>query len=1096
MKVARRSRAIALLRGSLLVAGLAVACAGASAAGASAAPVWRIAAISNTTVAPGGTTTLLVQVDNVGDGTIDAGSSPVTLTARAPTGVQFTATQALTNSALTWNCFGSLPSSSLSCSANSGVIVPPSRGLLRVVVAANPVLLPGSAQTITLNVSGGGAAPDATAVPLVVSSDPLGFGVATVDGQITADAAGTPSTQAGGHPYAASVSFDLNTYRNPDPSKGDAWPVAPLKDAYADLPPGLVGDPSGVGQCKGSELANTNGLDAEPLCPSSSQVGTAVIRMDGTGLLGYTWGPVPVFNMVPPADVPARFGFNVLGSIVTLDATVRSGTDYGITIVAADSPEAIPIAGTTVTLWGSPADSSHGGERACPGDKAPWAGGAICPADAGVPATAFVRNPTSCTAPADSPVQDGLVTSLHVDSWLNPGRLGSDGLPDLTDPAWQSGSFVSHLPPAYPLPAGSRGPHQLPTGCDQVPFDPELSGEPAVDGKPASPSGFSFDLTLPQPNDPVGIGEGDLRAAVVTLPVGVSVSPSSANGLDACSSAQIALHGGVDPACPDASKIGSVEVTTPLLPRPLDGSVYLAAQGDNPFGSLLAIYIVAHGPGVVLKLPGHVEADPITGQLTTTFDNNPQLPFTRLHLAFDGGPRAALVLPAVCGSYTTHATLMSWSGKTVPWDSTFSVGGDASDCSAGTSFAPGFAAGTENPVAGGDSTFRLRLTRSDRDQQLAGITVNMPSGLTGRIANAELCGEAAAAAGSCPAGSQIGSVTVGAGAGEDPFYISSGRAYLTGPYKGAPFGLSIVVPAKAGPFDLGDVVVRSALLVDKHTANVSVISDPLPTILQGIPLDVRDVRVSVDKPHFFVNPTSCARKTIYGTFGSTAGATAHASAGFQVGQCQKLGLKPRMVLTVGAKHHTAAGTATPLTTTLTMPRGPSTNLRFVKVSLPATLNAHLDVINQACTRPQFEAGHCAQAKAGSAVAYTPLLRAPLRGSAYFVKNGHPIPDLFIALRGQVAFDLIGRVSIPGGTHLATTFKSVPDVPITRFTLQLTAGSRGTVGAAVNLCSTRGRTGLAGLIFGGQNGRVLVRQQPLVIHGCPKPKHGKKPRHHG
>ena len=1044
-----------------------------------------------------------MQVGNVGDAVADAGSNPFTFTASLPTGLQATAVSVPTPLNNGWSCFGNaLPGSSVTCRDSSDT-VQPSVGTstneyftFQVIVAANPALLPGAVKTVTFGMAGGGAPSASTVAPITVSPTPPGFGVDTFDGQLAADTTGAPATQAGGTPYSDSVSLEVNTMHVSKPAIGDLWPVEALRDTFVDLPPGLVGNPTNVAQCTAAQLANNpgGGLAAAPLCPLESQVGTAVIRVNAERQTSNVLGPLPVFNMAPPPGVPARFGFNALGSVVTLDAKVRNGSDYGVSIAVLNAPEGLPLAGTTVTLWGVPADPSHDLQRACPGADAPWDGGPACPSRAAP--TAFLRNPTSCTAPADSPVQDGLVTTIHVDSWQHSGRIGADGLPDLTDPAWQSASFVTHEPPAYPFAPQDWGPHYLPSGCDQVPFDPELSGEPAVDGKPALPSGFSFDLTLPQPNDPVGIGEGDLRAAVVTLPVGVSVSPSSANGLDACSSAQIALHGGVDPACPDASKIGSVEVTTPLLPRPLDGSVYLAAQGDNPFGSLLAIYIVAHGPGVVLKLPGHVEADPITGQLTTTFDNNPQLPFTRLHLAFDGGPRAALVLPAVCGSYTTHATLMSWSGKTVPWDSTFSVGGDASDCSAGTSFAPGFAAGTENPVAGGDSTFRLRLTRSDRDQQLAGITVNMPSGLTGRIANAELCGEAAAAAGSCPAGSQIGSVTVGAGAGEDPFYISSGRAYLTGPYKGAPFGLSIVVPAKAGPFDLGDVVVRSALLVDKHTANVSVISDPLPTILQGIPLDVRDVRVSVDKPHFFVNPTSCARKTIYGTFGSTAGATAHASAGFQVGQCQKLGLKPRMVLTVGAKHHTAAGTATPLTTTLTMPRGPSTNLRFVKVSLPATLNAHLDVINQACTRPQFEAGHCAQAKAGSAVAYTPLLRAPLRGSAYFVKNGHPIPDLFIALRGQVAFDLIGRVSIPGGTHLATTFKSVPDVPITRFTLQLTAGSRGTVGAAVNLCSTRGRTGLAGLIFGGQNGRVLVRQQPLVIHGCPKPKHGKKPRHHG
>lgn len=1091
MTARRKIHIIRTALGPLLaLAGAAlVLVAGASGAAAASGPAWRLTAISNTTVAPGGTTHVLVQMENAGDVDMDASRNPMTLTASLPAGLQVTATQFVTNSVLTWTCLG-FPTSSLSCSDTSdtltaGTTAPHERGMIVLTVTASAALLPGTLKTITFAVAGGGAATKTTAVPVTVAAGLPGFGLAALDGQVTSDAAGAPATQAGGHPYAASVSFDLNTYDDPDPSLGDAWPVEPLKDAYTDLPQGLVGDPLSVGQCTTSQLANADGLSPLPLCPSDSQVGTAVIRMNGSALIGYVLGPLPVFNLAPPPNVPARFGFNVLGSVVTLDAKVRP--DYGVSIAVANAPEAVPLAGTTITLWGSPGDSSHDAERACPGDPAPALGGATCPF--GATPTAFLRMPTSCTAPAGSPVQDGLVTTLHVDSWVHPGRLGPDGLPDLSDPAWKTQSFTSHAPPAYPLPPSQWGAHLLPSGCDQVPFHPTLSGQPDSGSTPASPAGFSFDLSLPQPNDPAGLGEGDLKTAVVTLPAGMSVSPSSANGLTACSSTQIALGSAAEPTCPDTSKIGTVEVRTPLLPNPLDGYVYLAAQGDNPFGSLLAIYIVAHGPGFVLKLPGHVQADPVTGQLTTTFDNNPQLPFTNLHLQFDGGPHAPLVLPDRCGPYTTHATLTSWSNATVQSDSTFTVNGSASDCSAGTVFSPALDVGTANPVAGTDSTFNLRLTRTDRDQQLSGITVNMPSGLTGRIANAELCPDAQAASGACPAGSQIGSVTVGAGAGADPFYISAGRAYLTGPYKGAPFGLSIVVPAKAGPFDLGNVIVRSALLVDRHTADITVQSDPLPTILQGIPLDVRDVRVSVDKPHFFVNPTSCAPKTIYGTFTSTEGWVTHANSRFQVGWCGKLGLQPKMVLSVGAKHHTAAGSTTPLSTTLTMPRG-DTNLRYVKVSLPSTLNAHLDVIDHACTRAQFESGHCSQAKAGSAVATTPLLRDPLRGNVYFVKNGHPIPDLFVALRGQVAFDLIGRVSIPGGTRLATTFNLIPDVPITKFVLRLSAGSRGTLGAAVNLCTTRARDAAAGLLYRGQNGRTLRLDQRVVIQGCPKPKRGK------
>ena len=1084
-----RPRGVWTLACIIVVLGtLATGAASASATG----PVWHPVALTDTTIAPGGSAGVLIEAINTGDANLDAANGEMDLTVTLPPGLSATAMTLLSTGGVPagvgWTCFGNVfPSTVVRCRKASATIVPHASVDFAMEMTASSGLLPGTTLTIATTVQGGGGSAQSTVTPIRISSDLPGFGVAAIDGQI-ADPSGAPFTQAGGRPDSASVSFDLNTVRSTVPAVNDVSPVETVRNIFVDLPPGLVGDPQAVGQCTLSQLANAVDIEAHPLCPPESQIGTAVVRLNGTALLGFELGPYPVFNITPPADAPARFGMNVLGSLVLLDAKVRTGTDYGITISVPNTPEAIPLSGTTVSLWGNPSDPEHTADRACSGGIRPSNGGPICTV---APATvAFLRNPTSCQAESGSGVSDGLVTAIHADSWEHSGRLRPDGLPDLSDPAWKSNSFVSHDLPGYPLPPDQWGAHVLPTGCDAVPFEPQLSGQPAADAKPASPSGFSFDLTMPQPDAPGSIGEADLKQAVVTLPAGVSVSPSSANGLAACSSAQIDLSEGTVPTCPDASKIGTVSVETPLLPRPIDGTVYLAAQGDNPFGALLAIYIVAEGPGVVLKLPGHVEADPITGQLTTTFDNNPQLPFTRLHLEFAGGDHAPLVLPRQCGPYTTNATLTSWSSdQPVQSSSVFTVNGDASDCSSGTTFAPSMAAGTANPVAGADSTFDLQLARSDRDQQLGGITLNMPAGLTGRIANADLCPDAQAAMGACPAGSQVGSVTTGAGVGNDPFYITGGRAYLTGPYKGAPFGLSIVVPAKAGPFDLGNVVVRSALLVDRHTADVTVKSDPFPTILQGIPLDVRDVRVSVDKPHFFVNPTSCAPKTIYGTISSVDGWIAHASSRFQVGQCSSLGLHPRMVLSVGAKNHTAAGDATPLSTTLTMPRG-NANLRWVRVSLPSTLNAHLDVINHACTRAQFDAGNCSQAKAGSATAVTPLLRDPLRGNVYFVKNGHPIPDLFVALRGQVAFDLTGLVSIPGGTRLATTFNTVPDVPITKFILRLSAGSTGTLGAAVNLCTTRARDATASLSYKGQNGRIAQVNQRIVINGCPKPKRGK------
>ena len=1042
---------------------------------------WRIDSLSNTQVAQGDEITYHVQAMNTGDAdtdgseidvlaTLDPSMTAVSATMHIPfTGEDVACTAGDGVSAV-------LGATSVRCSTSTQIPSPADSGgigymTVALTVRVDPLAALGTAIS-SFQVSGGGADTASTVDPTQIvptGSAPPSFGLDALDGQVTADAAGDPLTQAGGHPYSASVSFDFNTVTNPMPMIGDAWPVEPVKDVFTDLPAGFVGDPTAAATCTTQQLSNGGGTQVLSLCPPTSQVGTALIRLNGAPTIASPFGPVPVYNMAPPPNVPARFGFDVLGSVVVLDGTVRSGGDYGITIASRNIPQALAITGTTVTLWGVPSDPSHDAERACPGVQTPALGGPSC--RSGAPAVAFLRNPTSCSDPGR-----GLTTTARIDSWTNPGTFVTD-------------SFRSHLPPAYPLPPSQWGAEAGTDGCGNVPFTPTLRGTPAST-RAGSPSGFSFDLSLPQTDDPNQIGESDLRTAVVTLPVGLSVSPSSADGLAACSPAQIGLHDQSDPSCPPASQIGTATIRTPLLRDPLQGSVYLASQNDNPFGTLLALYLVARGPGVVIKLAGRVDADPITGQLTATFDDNPQLPFSDLDLEFKSGPRAPLVMPTGCGTYTTQAQLTGWNGRTVESDSSFTVDGDGNGGACpGPRFSPGFNAGTADPVAGKTTSFNLQLTRGDSDQQLQALTVNMPAGLTGKIANTVLCSAADAANGTCPDGTKIGDVTVGAGAGTNPFYITNGRAYITGPYKGAPFGLSIVVPAVAGPFNLGNVVVRSALYVDKHNASLRVVSDPLPTILQGIPLDVRDVRVNVDKPNFIVNPTSCAKTAIGATVQSTGGMSANVSSPFQVGECASLGFKPKMVLSVGGKGHTSAGKVTALSTRITMPAGDA-NLRYVRVTLPSTLNARLTVINDACTRAEFETdiAKCAHAQAGTAVAVTPLLRDPLRGKVYFVKNGHPLPDLFVALRGQVDFDLIGKISIVSSKYLRTTFDSAPDVPIRSFALRLFGDSKhGSVGAAANLCSAASRKRKVQLDYIGQNGRVSQIDQALKVGGCPKPK---------
>jgi hypothetical protein len=1037
-----------------------------------AQPTWHIESLSNTSVAPGGSLRYRIYAANVGDASTDG--SEIDLRATLPSGLTVVEAFASDGSFTCTAGDGVSPvagASSVLCVSPGGVVLAPGgNGLVQLTVTVS--VDPGAPSSVvsSFEVSGGGAATADTVDPTKVTADSLDFGFDAFDGQVTADVAGDPSTQAGGHPHAVSASFDFNTTTNSGPIIGDFWPVEPTKDVLVDLPPGFIGNPTGMPQCSAADLAHMVAFTSEPLCPATSQVGTAIVRVN-TGSLNFVQviGPVPVYNVVPPPDVPARFGMNIDGTVVTLDAEVRSGGDYGLSINSTNIPEGLAVGGTTLTFWGVPSDPSHDALRACPNQPPPFNGGPTC--QSGAPPTAFLRNPTSCTASGV-----GLPTTAHIDSWANPG-------------VFKDATFFSHLPPAYPSPPSDWGPRQGPTDCEKVPFDPKISAQPASPAQAGEPSGFNFDLSLPQSSDPNTIGEADLKKAVVTLPAGMHVSPSSADGLGACTPAQIALHSNADPTCPDTSKIGTVRIDTPLLAQPLNGAIYLATPNDNPFGSLLAIYLTAHGPGVTVKLAGKVDADPSTGQLTTTFDDNPQLPFSDLHLEFKGGSRAPLVNPPACGTYPTHAELTSWSGKTVPADSSFTLSADGSGapCPPPAQFAPGFLAGTANPVAGGDSPFELSLWRDDQDQQFKSLTVDMPSGVTGRIANAVLCPEGAAQAGTCADVSKIGNVTVGAGAGPAPFFITNGRAYITGPYHGAPFGLSIVVPAVAGPFDLGNVVTRAAIFVNPATAALRVVTDPLPTILQGIPLDIKEIRVSIDRPRFIVNPTSCAQKRVFGTIDSTGGMVGHGSARFQAGECANLQLNPRMTLTVGARGRTRGGVSTPLTATLTQTPGQA-NLRAVTVSLPTTLNALLPVLNRACTLAQFQAGACgAGARAGSAVAVTPLLRDPLRGSVFFVKNPRRVlPDLMVALRGQVSIDLTGKVSVATRTNrLTTRFDAIPDVPIGKFALRLVAGRNGPLGTTTNLCTAKARQALASIGFRGQNGKLVQVQQRLRILGCAR-----------
>ncbi|MDO8213035.1 hypothetical protein [Conexibacter sp. CPCC 206217] len=597
-----------------------------------------------------------------------------------------------------------------------------------------------------------------------------------------------------------------------------------------------------------------------------------------------------------------------------------------------------------------------------------------------------------------------------------------------------------------------------------------------------TPSGFEVHLRMPYSTDPTGLAQAALKKAVVALPAGVRVSPPSAAGLGGCAPEQIGLRVDGPASCPGNSKIGTVTVRTPLLDNPLSGSIYLAQPTAS---ELIKLYLVAAGSGVRIKLAGVVDRDG-AGNLTATFDNNPQLPFTDLALEFNDGPKAPLVLPETCGTHTTKTTFTAWSGKVATSEDSFTVSADGQGTPCGApGFDPALVAGSVDARGAKDSSFMLQFSRGGRQQDLSDIDVSMPKGLLARIADADLCSDAAASAGACGPNSLIGRADVAAGAGPLPFRLG-GKVYITGPYKDAPFGLSIAVPAVAGPFDLGLVVVRAAIYTDRNTAQLRIVSDPMPTILQGIPLQIREVMVTVDRPRFMFNPSNCTASSVNAAIRSALGTVANRSTLFQPVSCASLPFTPKMTLKVGARGKLTRGKRTPLDVTLTMPLGQANN-RSVEVTLPKALNSRLDVVNRrsACTIEQFRAERCPMA-VGTGTAVTPLLRDPLRGAAYFVYTpDRRLPDLVVRLKGQVAIDLVGKVTITRDLRLRTTFDAVPDAPITKFSLRLESGPRnGPIGVVRNLCLPATRRGLkADLAFVGQNNRQIKRSQAITVAGC-------------
>ncbi len=643
------------------------------------------------------------------------------------------------------------------------------------------------------------------------------------------------------------------------------------------------------------------------------------------------------------------------------------------------------------------------------------------------------------------------------------------------------------------------------SGCDdsRFRFQPKIKLEP-TDRHAGAPTGLEVKLEVPQRDDAVKNAEelyaqnGSVQAiatppiekTVVTLPQGMTLNPSAGQGLTGCSLAQLGMSAAGVPngepvACPENSQIGTLVTHSPDLPEnePLEGRVYIAKQGENPFGSLFALYLVLENKerGLLVKLAGEIKLDESTGQIRTEFKDLPQFPVSDLSLKFKSGARAALVEPSTCGQATITATYYSWQDPNTPHTSTNSYPiawkPDGSPCVSVLTerpFGPQLAAGTLNPTGGAFSPFTLQLTRTDEDQEISTLGVTLPPGLSGKIAGVPQCPEAGIAQAnsrggvpgdgaleladpSCPASSQVGTTLVGVGTGASLAWVP-GKAYFAGPYKGAPFSLVVITPSVVGPYDLGVVALRNALYIDPLTAQVKVVSDPLPQILDGIPVRIRDVRVSIDRQQFMFNPTNCNEQQITSAIGSIAGASAHPGSRFQVAGCAGLAFKPKFTASTSGKPSRKLGAS--LDVKLSYPKdamGKDANIRSVKVSLPKQLPSRLTTLQKACPDATFNANPAscpAGSKVGSATAVTPILPEALTGPAYFVSHGGAkFPELVVVLQGDgVTVQLHGETFISKAGITSSTFRQVPDVPVSTFELSLPQGPNSALAANGNLCS--------------------------------------------
>jgi hypothetical protein len=1041
---------------------------------------------------------LTITLTNLGNAPVEANEAPLRILDRLPAGAAAFATGGEAG----WHAFAqplpcAVKSTALVECTYEGELRPYEAIEVEVFVALDASAGSGEAGEVSVS---GGEDPEGRAVPqasvpqtLHLSDDPVPFGLEYFS--IQAEGEGGPEVSlpaAGAHPFQLTTTVVARSgrqegnRRNLPPAGSIEQPALPRNLRFT-LPAGLVGDATAVKSCDMATFlyANSNLVNE---CPDAAAIGVASVTIQAYpfALARLT---VPVFNLPPRQGEPARFGLMVAGAAAVIDTSVDPSDEYRITAEVRNVPQTIRFLASTTTLWGDPGAAAHDASR---GWNCAYTRPDVIPGECEAPGeredAPFLRMPVSCSSP--------LAYAAAFEPWNTP-----------------PGSLIAR--------ASSTSP--APVGCSAEPFDPSLSLAP-TSRSASSPTGLEAVTSMPNSglqSPQAETSEAQFKRAVVTLPEGMTVNPSAAEGLAVCSQADYERErydSGPGEGCPEASKIGSVQISTPLLEERAEGALYQAAPYENPTGGLLAVYLIARIParGILVRQVGEVSPDPATGRLITTFDDVPQVPFDHFRLRFREGGRAPLITPPGCGTFQTTARFVPWSAadperpapsevveRSAPFEIESGPGGGG--CPSGPApFDPGFQAGTESNQAGSYSPFEMRITRADGEEDLTGLSATLPPGVVGKIAGVPYCPEAGIARAtartgehggreeledpSCPAQSQIGHTVAGAGAGADLTYVR-GSLYLAGPYRGDPLSVVSVTPALAGPFDAGTVVVRFALTLNPVSGEVEVdgsASDPIPHILKGIPLSLRDLRAYVDRPDFTLNATSCAeeqtRAELFGGGTVLAPLAEHPlarSARYQAAGCRALGFKPRLAIRL--RGGTRRG-AHPALRAVVRPREGDANFSRAVVTLPHSAFLEQAHIRTVCTRVQFAAGpgngaRCPEGSVyGHARAWSPLLEEPLEGPVFLRSSSHKLPDLLVALHGLIDIDLAARIdSVHGG--IRSTFANVPDAPVSRFVLDMQGARKGLIVNSRNLCRKPGRN-RAQANLRGQNGR-LDRIRPVV-----------------